>query len=92
MFRLNLEYESALYVKPLHFFLSKYEKSMDGIISQLEQLLPTSDDHLLEARQKACSHNNKFEQAYEYLKQRLKYSSGISREMSAKLGDVGFYH
>lgn len=92
MFRLNLEYESALYVKPLHFFLSKYEKSMDGIISQLEQLLPTSDDHLLEARQKACSHNNKFEQAYKYLKQRLKYSSGISREMSAKLGDVGFYH
>ncbi|MEY8554483.1 DUF6377 domain-containing protein [Bacteroides uniformis] len=92
MFRLNLEYESALYVKPLHFFLSKYEKSMDGIISQLEQLLPTSDDHLLEARQKACSHNNKFEQAYEYLKQRLKYSLGISREMSAKLGDVGFYH
>lgn len=92
MFRLNLEYESALYVKPLHFFLSKYEKSMDGIISQLEQLLPTSDDHLLEAHQKACSHNNKFEQAYEYLKQRLKYSSGISREMSAKLGDVGFYH
>lgn len=92
MFRLNLEYESALYVKPLHFFLSKYEKSMDGIISQLEQLLPTSDDHLLEARQKACSHNNKFEQAYEYLKQRLKYSSGISREMSAKLGDIGFYH
>lgn len=92
MFRLNLEYESALYVKPLHFFFSKYEKSMDGIISQLEQLLPTSDDHLLEARQKACSHNNKFEQAYEYLKQRLKYSSGISREMSAKLGDVGFYH
>ena len=92
MFRLNLEYESALYVKPLHFFLSKYEKSMDGIISQLEQLLPTSDDHLLEARQKACSHNNKFEQAYEYLKQRLKYSSGIPREMSAKLGDVGFYH
>lgn len=92
MFRLNLEYESALYVKPLRFFLSKYEKSMDSIIFQLEKLLPNSDDHLLEARQKACSHNNKFEQAYKYLKQRLKYSSGISREMSVKLGDVGFYH
>lgn len=92
MFRLNLEYESALYVKPLHFFLSKYKESMDEIISQLEKLLPNSDDHLLEARQKASSHNNKFQQAYNYLQQRLKYSSGISREMSAKLGDVGFYH
>lgn len=92
MFQLNLEYESALYVKPLKFFLDKYEGSIDLIISQLEKLLPANDDHLLEARQKACSHNNKFEQAYQYLSQRLEHSSGISREMSAKLGDVGFYH
>lgn len=92
MFRLNLEYESALYVKPLGFFLSKYENSMDRIISSLETLLPPNDDRLLEACQKACSHNNEFEQAYRYLKQRLEHSSGISREMSAKLGDVGFYH
>lgn len=92
MFQLNLEYESALYVKPLKFFLDKYEGSIDLIISQLEKLLPANDDHLLEARQKACSHNNKFEQAYQYLSQRLEHSSGVSREMSAKLGDVGFYH
>ncbi|WP_300703744.1 DUF6377 domain-containing protein [Bacteroides sp.] len=92
MFRLNLEYESALYVKPLHFFLQNYNNSMCRIINQLEKLLPADDDHLLEARQKACSHNNQFKQAYEYLQQRLKHSSGVSREMSAKLGDVGFYH
>lgn len=92
MFQLNLEYEAALYVKPLQFFLNKYKDSMNHIISQLEVLLPASDDHLLEARQKACSHNGKFEKAYQYLNLRLKQSSGISREMSAKLGDVGFYH
>lgn len=92
MFQVNLEYESGLYVKPLQFFLQKYENSMCRIIAQLEKLLPADDDHLLEARQKACSHNNKFKEAYQYLKQRLEHSSGVSREMSAKLGDVGFLH
>jgi len=92
MFRLNLEYESGLYVKPLKFFLEKYELSMHQIIVQLGRLLPASDDRLLEARQKECSLNNKYEQAYRYLEQRIKHSSGVSREMSAKLGDVGFLH
>ncbi|MDD4589900.1 MAG: DUF6377 domain-containing protein [Parabacteroides sp.] len=92
MLRLNLEYESGLYVKPLKFFVQQYDRSMRKIITELEDLLPESDDHLLEARQKTCSLNSEYEQAYQYLKQRLENATGISSEMSIKLGDVGFYH
>jgi len=90
MLLLNLEYESGLYVKPLRSFFKSYEAKMLHIISKLEGLVPPSDDRLIEAKQKECFHSDKFQQAYEYLTTRLEKSSGVSRQMSAKLGDLGF--
>ena len=88
----NLQFESALYVKPLGFFMRKYVKDMQAIILQLEKILPADDDRLLEAYQKQCSHNDQYKDAWQYLNERLKHTSGISRETAAKLGDMGFLY
>lgn len=88
----NLQFESALYVKPLGFFMQKYVKDMQDIIVQLERILPAGDDRLLEVYQKQCSHNNQYKEAWHYLNERLEHTSGISRETAAKLGDMGFLY
>ena len=90
MFQMNLDFESSLYVKPLRFFMPKYQNSLRLVVEELGKLLPPDDDRLLEARQKECANNGQYDKANEYLQQRLRHSAGISRQTAAKLSDVGF--
>lgn len=87
---LNLEYESGLYVKPLKYLTGDYKQKMFEIVAKMEKILPSHDDRLLEAKQKAHYLSNDFDQAYKFLSERLESAEGVSRSTSSRLGDYGF--
>lgn len=87
---LNLEYESGLYVKPLHYLTDNYKQKMFEIVNKMEAILSACDDRLLEAKQKAYYLSNDFDRSYQFLSERLKGAEGVSRSVSSRLGDYGF--
>lgn len=90
MFLFNLNFECGLYAKYDQYLFNVYEKKMLDLINELEFLLPTDDERLLEVKQKECFHSDKFQDAHNYSLKRFEYKDESRRQTAIKLGDAGF--
>ena len=93
LLRLNLEYESYLYVDQFGAFRAMYIKRIESLLEALNDICTDNDDKIQEAHQRLASLKKDYHTALRIVKQRQRgHKKEVSRPMSVKLGDTGFYN